>query len=184
MKYVTDRTRGPRDVISFFNKCIEVAEGKPKVTVDAVRRAEGEYSRQRLRALADEWHADYPGLLDFVGVLKKQPPSFPLDRITDDDIADICLKVATKYPVEPGILRSDARHVANDALESGEFKRKLFMAFYRVGLVGLKLETFEAASWVDQSGQSVSTAEIEESTGIVVRTTYWRALGVDSRKGR
>ena len=184
VQFVTDRTRGPRDVISFFNKCIEVAKGKAKVNVDALKRAEGEYSRQRLRALGDEWHADYPGLLEFVGILKKRSPSFPLDKVGDNEVAEICLNVAIKPRNEAGILREDARGVADGLIEASEFKRKLFMVFYRVGLVGLKLETFEAASWVDESGQSVSTSEIGDSTGIVVRTTYWRALGIDTRRGR
>ena len=73
-KFITDRAERPRDVISFFNKCIESAEGRPKLTASTLKRAEGEYSRQRLRALGDEWHADYPGPARFRRHSKK--PSF------------------------------------------------------------------------------------------------------------
>ena len=55
------------------NKWIEGSDGKPRLSVSTLRRAEGEYSRQRLRALYDEWHADYPELLDFVDILKSVP---------------------------------------------------------------------------------------------------------------
>ena len=65
--------------------------------------------------------------------------------------------------------------------EADGFKRVLFMVFYRVGLVGLKLETFEGTSWSDEKGQSVSTSEINNETGVVVHPTYWRALGIDAR---
>src|ERR1035437_5942711 len=62
--YVLDRTlMRPRDVILFFNACVRQARDNPVVTVAMLKDAEGEYSRQRLRSLADEWIADYPDLL-------------------------------------------------------------------------------------------------------------------------
>ena len=85
MEFITSRAQRPRDVISFFNKCIEAAEGKQRLSVDILSRAEGEYARQRLRALGDEWYADYPGLLDFVDILKKRSPSFSLSQVEYDD---------------------------------------------------------------------------------------------------
>ena len=182
--FISDRAKRPRDVISFFNKCIEVAEGKPKVNVDALKRAEGEYSRQRLRALADEWYADFPGLLDFVEILKKRSPSFRLSQIKYNDVADLCLRSAIDYPNEPGTLRQQARDIVEGLVDVNDFKRMLFMVFYRIGLVGLKAEAFQSASWVDESGQSVSTSEIDDSIGVVVHTTYWRALGIDTGKQR
>ena len=183
-EFISDRAKRPRDVISFFNKCIEVAEGKPKVNVDALKRVEGEYSRQRLKALGDEWHADYPGLLDFVGILKKRSPSFRMSQVERNDVANLCLKSAIEYPSESGTLRQQARDVVEGLVDVNEFKRLLFRVFYRVGLVGLKLESFESASWVDESGQSVSASEIDDSIGVVVHTTYWRALGIEAGRRR
>ena len=149
---------------------------------DALKRAEGEYSRQRLRALGDEWHADFPGLLDFVDILKKRPSSFSLDQIAYDDIADLCLKSAIDHPNDSGLLREHARNVSDGLVDVNEFKRTLFMVFYRVGLTGFKLETFESVSWVDELGQGVSLPEISSSTGIVIHTTYRRALGIKEKK--
>ena len=183
-EFISDRAGRPRDVISFFNKCIEVAEGKPKVSVDALKRVEGEYSRQRLRALGDEWHADYPGLLDFVAILKKRSPSFRMNQVEHSDMSDLCLRSAVEYPGEAGTLRQQARDVVEGLTSVEEFKRLLFMVFYRVGLVGLKLESFERPSWVDESGQGVSASEIDESIGVAVHTTYWRALGIDAGRRR
>ena len=186
MEFIAERAKRPRDVISFFNKCIEAADGKPRVNVDTLKLAEGEYSRQRLRALGDEWSADYPGLLDFVEILKKRSPSFSLSQVTDNEISELCLKSAIEYHStnDSGILREPARNVADGLVEVNDFKRILFMVFYKIGLVGLKLETFESASWVDELGQSVSPSEIDDSTGIVVHPTYWRSLGIETRKRR
>ena len=182
LKFVTDRSPRPRDIISFFNECIKAAEDRSRLSKDALKRAEGEYSRQRLRALGDEWHADYPGLLDFVDILKMRPKSFPLSQVKYNDVAELCLKSAIEHPNDSGVLREHARNVSEGLVDINGFKRTLFMVFYRVGLVGLKLETFESASWVDELGQGVSPSEIDDETGIVVHTTYWRALGIRTGK--
>ena len=139
-EFISDRARGPRDVIGFFNKCIEVAEGKPKVNVDALKRVEGEYSRQRLKALGDEWHADYPGLLDFVGILKKRPPTFRMNQVECKDVSDLCLKSAIGYPSESGTLRQQARDVVEGLMSVGEFKRLLFMVFYHYCPIELQIK--------------------------------------------
>ncbi len=149
---------------------------------DTLRRAEGEYSRQRLMALQDEWHTDYPGLLDFVDILKNRSSSFSLSQVVCNDIAELCLKSAIAHPNDPGILREGARNVSHGLVDVNDFKRTLFMVFYRIGLIGLKLETFEKASWNDELGQGVSPSEIDDTTGIVVHTTYWRALGIKTRR--
>lgn len=181
-KFISDRAQRPRDVISFFNKCIEAAEGRPKLSSDTLRRAEGEYSRQRLGALQDEWHTDYPGLLYFADILKNRSSSFSLSQVTYNDISELCLKSAIEHPNDPGILREGARNVSYGVIDVNDFKRTLFMVFYRIGLIGLKLETFEKASWNDELGQGVSPSEIDDTTGVAVHTTYWRALGIKSRK--
>ena len=182
-EFITERAQRPRDVISFFNKCIGAAEGK-RVTQGTLKRAEGEYSRQRLRALGDEWSADYPGLLDFVDILKTRSQSFPLSQVSYDDISDLCLKSVIMHPNASGILREGARNVVEGPAEVKDFKRTLFRVFYTIGLVGLKLETFETASWVDELGRGISLSEIDDCTGVVVHPTYSRSLGIDTRRRR
>ena len=179
-QFITERARRPRDVIVFFNKCIEEAEGKARLSVDTLRRAEGEYSRQRLRALGDEWHGDYPELLGFVGILKKRPEIFSLSTVTPDEITEVCLDAAVQQPEGSGELTELSRRAADQLLDLEGFKRELFMVFYRIGLVGLKLEAFESASWVDELGQGVSPSEIDDATRVEVHTTYRRALGIRS----
>lgn len=139
-EFITTRAQRPRDVISFFNKCIEEAEGRPRLSADTLRRAEGEYSRQRLRALGDEWYADYPGLLDFTDILKKRPPSFTLNQVLNNDVSELCLRSVIDHPEDSGVLREHARNVVDGLVHVDSFKRTMFMVFYRIGLIGLKLE--------------------------------------------
>ena len=46
----------------FFNECIKQAEDRAKINQTHVIAAEGIYSESRLRALSDEWSADYTTL--------------------------------------------------------------------------------------------------------------------------
>jgi hypothetical protein len=74
----------PRDIVVFFNACIRQARDNPVVTAHMLKEAEGEYSRQRLRSLADEWIADYPDLLVLVDVLNSRPSRFRVQDISDE----------------------------------------------------------------------------------------------------
>ncbi len=76
--YIFDIAPRPRDVIAFFNTCIVAAENQPKIGTQALRAAEGEYSRSRLKALGSEWSGDYPALLEFAKILQRRPESFKL----------------------------------------------------------------------------------------------------------
>ena len=181
-KFITDRAIRPRDVIQFFNECIDKADGRARIRVDALKRAEDDYSRQRLSALVDEWYANYPGLLDFVNILKKRPPTFPLGRVQGNKIEELCLKSAIDHPNARGPLREGARGVMDGLGDAESFGRLLFKVFYRVGLVGLKLETFQRAAWIDEGGQDVSRSDITDATSVSVHPTYWRALGIEVRR--
>ena len=182
-EYITDRAPRPRDVIMLCNKWIEGSEGKPRLSVSTLRRAEGEYSRQRLRALSDEWHADYPELGDFMDVLKERPVAFGIVAVEDTRISDLCLELVVRQRHTIGELGSHAHRVVEraDLHAVSEFKRTLFSVFYKIGLVGLKLETFESVSWVDELGQGISDSEVDEATRVVVHPTYRRALGIRTR---
>ncbi len=60
LRYMLDRSfMRPRDVIDYFNKCIQRADGKTKITREVIRSAEYEYSRARLQAVHDEWLENY-----------------------------------------------------------------------------------------------------------------------------
>lgn len=176
-EYIFQVAPRPRDIIAFFNTCISVAADEPKLSVQQLKLAEGEYSRQRLRALADEWSANWPRLADFVLILQQRPPSFKLKTITDEEIGEFCLTMVINDPGGPGLAQL-ARQVVETILKPEEFRRVLVAIFYQVGLVGLKLAPTAAESWVDELGRSVSNAEIDDNTSVVVHPAYRRALGI------
>jgi hypothetical protein len=181
--YIHARAQRPRDIISFFNTCIDAAEGKPRITTQALRKAEGEWSRSRFRALGDEWSADDPRLLDFAALLRGRSRSFKLSAITEVEVEDFCLERAAEQPDGQGVLQGIALQLVDLLLTPEEARRQIVRVFYRLGLVGLKLAPHEAESWVDQLGRGVSTAEIGLETSIVVHPAFYRELGISDAQG-
>jgi hypothetical protein len=172
----------PRDVIALFNECITASTGQPKVRKDELRSALGEYSRSRLRALGDEWSADYPGLLDFARILERRPRTFPLSEITDKHLGDTVVELCSANPERNCLLYQYAMKVLDNVLSLTDFRFLLTQVFYNVGLVGLKLSGYEPTSWSGETGRSVSRAEVELSTTITVHPKYHRALGIGPNK--
>ncbi len=176
--YIFQIAPRPRDVITFFNNCILVAEGKCNITLDNFRKAEGVYSRSRLRALGDEWSSNYPSLLDFSQILQNHPSSFKVDTIKDSDIEDLCLKVAIENPNGLGPLQQSAFQVTECILEAKNFKLTLIYIFYLVGLIGIKLNPHESKWQFGDMGRGISSGEVTPQTSIFINFPYQRALGI------
>ena len=181
MEFIFDRTMmRPRDVIMFFNFCIENAVDKPRITVSTILEAEGKYSKNRLRSLTDEWISDYPNLSYFVKILKARRPTFLYTDILQEDIEQLCLDFCIQFSdrSRSGPLSDMAKHVVNCSVDIDEFRTFLSQVFYRIGLIGLKLEAFETVQWSATGASSVSKTEISEHSKISVHPMYWRALGI------
>jgi hypothetical protein len=180
--FITRRATRPRDVIDFFNMCIQAGTGHARLSTKELKIAEGEYSRSRLRALGDEWSADYPRLLDYARVLRGRPDSFKVGTITANELADLCLTIVAEHPDEEGLLHSASKRFVDADIDDREFCRSLIQMFYKIGLVGLKLGESEKPTWSDDRGRSVSAGEITDRTSVVVHPMYHRALGVVAKK--
>jgi hypothetical protein len=177
-EYITSIATTPRDIIALFNECISVATGQSKITASDMRTAVGQYSRGRLRALADEWSADYPSLLDFTKLLEQRPNSFKLSAILDSEVEELCLSICAACPGGGCVLRDNAMRVVDRLMGAAEFKVFMVQVFYVIGLVGLKLAPHATARWAGETGRSVSSAEITPQIGVTVHRKYHRALGI------
>lgn len=179
--YLVDRTlMRPRELIEFFNLCLEQAEGRANINKDVVVKAEGVYSKNRFRSLQDEYFADYPKLLEFAEVLKKKPKQFKIGSLDFSAIEELCLKYTMANPDRKDYLSKEARKVV-DAKSSDEvilaFLGALFQVFYRTGLVGVKAEAYEAVQWSYIGPGSISGSTVDRETSISIHPTFWRVLG-------
>ena len=180
--YVLDRTlMRPRDIIQFFNACIAHADGKPTISPRALREAEGVYSRERLRALADEWYGLYPNLLHLTNLLKRRPPNFAVRDIDLDDVDENYLELLVSGQGQNGLDLQMMTMVFDGAMSLPDYRANVLLIFYKVGLVGLKVEPFSPMSWSDAGTVSVSSAEVTEDTRVHTHKTFWRCLGVASK---
>ena len=163
----------------FFNCCIEKAAGRATISLSTLREAEGVYSRNRLKSIADEWVSDYPNLLHFTSILKSRKVVFGAAEITQQDIEDICLDfcIAHPNPVNADIFSAAAKELLNAAGDLANFRKILLQVFYRTGLIGLKLETFEKAQWAILGARSVSKSELSDRIKVSIHPMFWRTFG-------
>lgn len=177
--YIYARARRPRDIIDFFNRCIHSAENKSRIDVADIKSAEGEYSYYRLRSLGDEWNSDYPSLLDFTEILVNKPSSFKVSVISEQEIEDICLKVAYENINGQGLLQLMASAQVNGIHDAKTVRSMIIQAFYRIGLVGVKPDTYHKPNWSDdwQNKGYVLKADITDDASVVIHPAYYRALG-------
>lgn len=181
--YLLDRTlMRPRDLIHFFNECIQQADDKPVITERALRVAEGEYSRGRLKSLADEWFAEFPNLLVLIDLFKNRPLIFELRSISDTAIEDFCLQSLAqgRFKADDQVSAA-ASDVIDRRISAQEFLLNAVELLYRIGLLGLKLDALQPIMWSIDGRRSISTAEISSSTKIQIHRCFWRVLGVSDR---
>jgi hypothetical protein len=178
--YMLDRTlMRPRDIIQFFNKCIIYSEGSTIVTPKALREAEGVYSRERIRALADEWIGLYPNLLHLVELLKRRNEVFFVKDITEKQLVDNYLELLISGRGENGLDLEQMKLTFEGDLSIDDYRINIILIFYKVGLVGIKIDPYLRFSWSSPGEVSVSFSEIGLDSKISIHPTFWRCLGIN-----
>lgn len=177
--FMIERTlRRPRELIEFFNNCIEKSEGKITIQKTTLLAAEGDYSRNRLRSLQDEWFADHPSLIDFTFLLKKQQKNFKIGDLGKKLIEDFCLNYIIEHPERNDKLSLYAKDIIEDNMTVDMFLSFIFSVFYRTGIVGLKTETFESFQWSYIDEAIINTQSIDMNTRASVHPAFLRVLGL------
>lgn len=168
----------PRELIEFFNNCIEQAEARPTISKSMLLDAEGNYSKNRLRSLQDEWISDYPFLLEFAFVLRKKPRHFEIAILENAEVQEFCLDYAINHPERIDHLSTFTKSAAEGITSLSGFLATLFHVFYRTGIVGLKTETFEKTQWSFLGPSTIAADTIDDRTRVEVHPTFWRVLGI------
>lgn len=179
--YLVERTlMRPRELIEFFNICIDQAEGNPKINKKIFMTAEGIYSKNRLRSLLDEWNSNYPTLVEFAILLKERNAQFKLSNIDQDFIQEFCINYEIKYPNAEDELSKAVKRVINNPNNIEEFLRLIFKVFYQISLVGLKTESYESYEWSYIGTPTMPGTAIDLNTSVYIHPTFWRALGINA----
>jgi hypothetical protein len=183
--YMLERTLyRPRDIIQFFNACISQADGQPIMTIDIVLLAEGIYSRDRLTALVYEWGSIYPNLRHISGLLKNKPENFKVESLTQSELEDNCFSLVLSDPTStslPGMDLDNAKQLTEGQITFDEYRKRVILMFYRVGLIGLRAGDLPIA-YSDIGGLTISKSDIENDTRIYIQKTFWRSLSIGGKR--
>jgi hypothetical protein len=181
--YMLERTlQRPRDLIQFFNICITQSNGKTIIDNGALLAAEGIYSRERFRALVDEWVAVYPNLGLSAQILRKRSPNFKIQDLPAADIEESCLQSVISSEAVEGADLEEMKKVAEDLLHPEIYRKYIIFIFYKVGLVGLRTNSSMPISWSFLGGASVSAPEIEDDSRAYIHPTFWRHFGISDAR--
>ncbi len=184
--FLIDRTLyRPRDVIMFFNSCLDEGTNQSRLNVKRVVAAEATYSRGRLRSLGDEWSAEFPNLLPVaLAFLQGQEPAFSLGERPWQKWVDDCLLGLAMEELPAGELWDTARACVSGKMPAEDGVRKVFRVFHKVGLVGLKLAAYEGVTWSFLGHRTSVMAELNAETRVHVCPAFYRALGINCGKER
>ena len=178
LDYILARTHmRPRDVIQFFNTCIIHADGKTNITQKILKDAEGVYSRERLRALADEWYGVYPNLMQLSRLLRGRKEAFKLVEISLSEFENNYLELLISGQAVDGLDKSYMDLFLDGGIDAEDYRRNIVHIFYKTGLIGLKTDETMIYSWSDNVVGGISKSEIDENTKIRVHPAYWRTFG-------
>jgi hypothetical protein len=167
----------PRDIVEFFNCCIELAHGKKEINSDLLRKAEAEYSTRRFRSLADEWYSDYPEILEYTKLLNKTKKTFRIDSLDEKKLEDFALAVGMADIKHTTELFKLSHKALNGDINIVDFRDEIINIFYRLGVVGLKTQSTATCSWVFKAGSPVPRAEISNDTKVSICPIFYRVLG-------
>ena len=174
VKYMLERTMlRPRDTIMFFNECIKAAEGKAKITQNMMFLAEAAYSDNRLE-LADEWSSDYPNLIELSFFLKHRPSKFRQCEIREG-VEEFLFNFLVNNSCEDFIYQLIKEKFDNGDIDG--FLQEMIKILFRVGLIGIKPESYTSVYWSYQ-GKKLLSSEINETATIYVHPAFWRILGI------
>lgn len=180
LEFIIQRTwLRPRDLIDFFNSCIERSAGNPKISDDTVLEAEGEYSRNRLRSLAEEWQLEYPFLDDALSrLLREKDRRFRLNTVSDNDLCEWVAHTLTRGERDGDRLRAIAKSLDQSETSFDNARVELAAAFYKIGSVGVQNDESEKPQWATNLSYSLSPSEIHQSSYLYVHPGLWKALGI------
>jgi len=179
-EYIIERTMyRPRDMLEFFNCIIEQAIDQPNITAEMLKSAEGQYSKNRLKSLEDEWFADFPMLREMLDILRYKGATFSSRDIDDGELEEICLKVLSKEIYPNDDLYKVASQLSDGKITHAVFKGIILHILYSTGLIGIKVYATEKTSWSFVDGGTIRSAELLNDVTVDVCPMFYRVLGVD-----
>ncbi|MBL7543363.1 MAG: hypothetical protein JNL11_06075 [Bdellovibrionaceae bacterium] len=175
--YFVKRTlHAPRDIVDFFNICLEHSDGKEKIGAQIIKTAEGQYSKSRFTALCEEWMGVYPTLRYTATFLKKFPKQFTIEKIEKDNLYEFAVAVSDSQHEDQ--LSESLKGYFENKITIDTVRFQVVNILYKVGLLGVKLETFQSTSWSFIDSAVIGISDLKTDTKIEICPAFYRVFGI------
>lgn len=181
--YLIQRTfLRPRDILQLVNYCLSNSVNKVSVDWGAIVNAEKEYSRDRLKALYEEWYDIFPSLEYLVPILldipNEQMSADELrERINDEVIIKIYQDLA-KNNINDSISSSLQLYWEQDHSDITDFRNEIISCFYRTGLIGLSEDYPDSFDWSFKDVSYKSNMDCRKAKWAKVHKMFYHALHI------
>ncbi|EOI3504232.1 P-loop ATPase, Sll1717 family [Cronobacter dublinensis] len=180
MEYMLERTLlRPRDILQFINETFKAAFDKDKITWTLIHEAEKTYSEKRLRSLKEEWGETYPSFEDTIEILRGRKSTFDFIDFKNSQFESVITKLSTKENEDPCVTIARNYFAINGSSED-EISSTILACLYKVGAIGIKLETNNSFIWSYRNKSAISAGEAERANQLKIHKMLHKTLDVIS----
>lgn len=177
--YIVERTfLRPRDVIDFFNKCIKNADGKTKLSRDIIRKAEDEYSHERLKALNDEWIENYGNIYCLYSFLKGLKDGFKLEEIKSVAEDSFMESISNNDVLRLNIHFQALFKSFGSDYDTIKILKEIIIVLYEIGLIGIKLSSENTKEYIFESYSAYEIEDVNEETKYYIHPMFHKSLRI------
>ncbi len=180
MEYMLERTLlRPRDILQFINETFKAGFDKDKITWTLIHEAEKTYSEKRLRSLKEEWGETYPSFEDTIEILRGRKSTFDFTDFKNSQFESVITKLSIKENEDPCVITARSYFEVNGSSED-EILSTILACLYKVGAIGIKLETNNSFIWSYRNKSAISTGEAERANQLKIHKMLHKTLDVRS----
>lgn len=179
-KYMVDRTLlRPRDLLDYFNTCIEYSVNKSKITWKTITGVEKRYSKGRLDALDDEWLENVGDLYSLYSVLKGQSKKFTLSDLHDHANSHFVNVIANGSTGDLNDKWKSLFDTFGKDYQPIPLLKEILALCHNVGILGIKISPEDSMTYVHETFQAIRGDEVSKTSPVFyVHPMYQRGLDI------
>ena len=180
--YMLERTfYRPRDVISYVNHAIENSNNKSNFSLDVLKRAEIDYSKDRLQAMEDEWGENYGDIRKIFKFLFTKHNGFLVNSIKEDEFTDILFD---SHPdlIFNGELLAWIRLWQAESVKFSDFLQNILYLLYQFGIIGVKKDSEYPIQFFYEKNIDLTLNDIHPNSKIYIHKAFYSALKINVKE--
>jgi hypothetical protein len=149
------------------------------ITGEMIKAAETRYSRNRVKAIEDEWRENYPYISDCVSLLKGMTERFDLIKIKNasDEYFSVNQSAILSNPPDTPFGRAVKEY--NTDMSSTSLIKQILIVLYEVGVIGIKISGGTKVNYAYLHHETFSAEQITELSSFSVHSTFHKALQIN-----